>query len=343
MIARSRFAVLFFSSLLFAAGLSAQPDAPQRLAARALGNTPMVGDLQELCDGIGGRPTGSPACDRAIEWAARKFREIGVDNVSVESFRIPSLWLPGTVEASAVSPERFPLRISAAPMSPSTNGTLEARLVDAGDATPEAFEKLGGAAKGAIVLIHSHEMKSFDDLLGEYFRNAQLLEMARKYQPAALFLESTRPRLLLYRHPISLDEKFAPLPTVVVAREHAERLARLLERGEVRVRLSMANQIGGAYESRNVIGEIRGREKPEEVVLRRASRFLGPGHRRRRQRRERDDDPGCSARVQATGHPPAPYYSLRPLHRRGTGHVGIGGLRVASPGRTGQPHRRRHF
>ena len=53
-------------------------DAPHRLAARAQGDTPMMRDLRELCDGIGGRPTGSEAADRATEWAAKKFRDIGI-------------------------------------------------------------------------------------------------------------------------------------------------------------------------------------------------------------------------------------------------------------------------
>ncbi|MBZ5609926.1 MAG: M20/M25/M40 family metallo-hydrolase [Acidobacteriia bacterium] len=242
-------------------------DAPHRLAARARGDTPLVRDLMELCDGIGGRPTGSPACDRAIEWAARKFREAGIENVSVEPFAAQSLWLPVSAEAAAVAPVKFPIRIAASPMSPSTKGPLEARLVDAGPGTPEAFAKLGGAVKGAIVLVHSSEMKSLDDLFSEYFRNGALLEAVRKYQAAALLLESTRPRGLLYRHPISLDANYAPLPTAVISREHAERLARLAEKGEVRVRLSMTNQTAPAYESKNVIAEIRGREKPDEIVL----------------------------------------------------------------------------
>ena len=89
-------------------------------------------DLRELCDGIGGRPTGSAACDRAIEWAAKKFRDIGIQNVSVEPFTAQSMWLPVSAEASAVSPAAFNIRIAAAPMSPSTKGTIEARIIDAG-------------------------------------------------------------------------------------------------------------------------------------------------------------------------------------------------------------------
>ncbi len=252
--------------LLSALCLSAQ-DAPHRLAARAKGDTPLFQDLRELCDGIGGRPTGSVACDRAIAWSAKKFHDMGIQNVSVEPFNAPSLWLPVSAEASAVAPAKFPIRIAAAPMSPSTKGALEARLVDAGQATPEEFAKLGAAVSGAIVLVHSVEMKTFDDLFAEYFRNAALLEAARQYHPAALLLESTRPRGLLYRHPISLDTAYAPVPTAVISREHAERLARLAEKGEVRVRLSITNKTAPTYESKNVIAEIRGREKPEEIVL----------------------------------------------------------------------------
>ncbi len=255
-----------FANLLLAVGLVAQ-DPPNKLAARAKGDTPLFTDLRELCDGIGGRPTGSAACDRAIEWAAKKFRDIGIQNVSVEPFTATNMWLPVAAEASATSPAKFNIRIAAAPMSPSTKSPIEAKLLDAGEGTPQAFAKLGAALKGSIVLIHSAEMKTFDDLFAEYFRNVALLDAARKYQPAAMLLQSTRPRGLLYRHPISLDTSYAPVPTGVISREHAERLARLAEKGEVRVRLSITNRTLPTYQSKNVIAEIRGREKPDEIVL----------------------------------------------------------------------------
>src|SRR5450755_4288450 len=252
--------------LLPVLGLLAQ-DPPHRLAVRAQGETPLISDLRELCDGIGGRPTGSVACGRAIEWAAKKFRDIGIKNVSVEPFTAQSMWLPVSAEANAVSPAAFNIRIAAAPMSPSTKGTIEARIVDAGQGSPEDFARLGGTVRGAILLVHSSEMKTFDDLFAEYMRNSGLIDAARKHQPVAMLLESTRPRGLLYRHPISLDLAYAPVPTAIISREHAERLARLAEKDEVRVRLSITNKTAPSYESKNVIAEIRGREKPDEIVL----------------------------------------------------------------------------
>jgi len=60
---------------LLAAGLliAQTDDASRRLVARSLGVTPIFDDLQELCDTIGGRPTGSPAAEKAVQWAARRF------------------------------------------------------------------------------------------------------------------------------------------------------------------------------------------------------------------------------------------------------------------------------
>ena len=96
---------------LLAAGLLTEQtnDAPRRLVARALADAPIFDDLAELCDGIGGRPTGAPAAYKAIEWGARKFRAASLNPV-LEPFEIPNLWLPMSAEASAMAPRQFPLR-----------------------------------------------------------------------------------------------------------------------------------------------------------------------------------------------------------------------------------------
>ena len=253
--------------LLVVGLLSAQTrEAPERLVARALGNTPIFDDLQELCDHIGGRPTGSPAAYRAIEWGSQKFQAAGLSPV-LESFQIPNLWLPVSAEASALAPEQFPIRLAAAPFTASTAGAIEAPVVDAKEGSEADFANLGPRASGAIALVHSNEMKTLDDLFAEYGRGNSLVAAAKKAGVAALLLQSTRPRGLLYRHPLSVDGSLVPIPAAIVSREHAERLARLVAKGAVRVRLNLQNRLGGAYESQNVVAEIRGREKPDEVVL----------------------------------------------------------------------------
>ena len=247
--------------------LAAPPDAAARLAGRAVGDTPLLADTRELCDTVGGRPVGSPANARAVTWAAAKFKAAGADAVRTEAFPVPFLWLPGTAELSIVSPESVPLRVVACPAAPSTAGALTAKALDAGEGTEEDFARLGAKAKGAIAVVRSKEMKTDADLFGEYMRNGTIFTAARKAGVAAVLLQSTRPRGLLYRHPVGLGRDLAPLPAAMVSREHASRLLRLLENGEATVRLSIVNRTGPAYEAENVVAEIRGTEKPEEVVL----------------------------------------------------------------------------
>jgi hypothetical protein len=265
---------ILLATVLAIAPLAAPVAAPsagpaERLAGRALGDTPLMSDLEHLCDRIGGRMSGTPACERSVEWTAARFKEAGVEKVALEPFTVPNLWLPESAEAECISPERFPIRIVSAPYSPSTPGDepLEGRLVLAGTGSPADFEGLGAAGRGAIALVAAGEMESLHDLFAEYLRNHDMLVAASKAKVAGLLIMSTRPRGLLYRHPVSVNATFAPMPVGLVSREHAMRLTRLAEGSDVRVRVRMRNRTGGPYQLRNVIAEITGRERPEEIVL----------------------------------------------------------------------------
>ncbi len=238
------------------------------LVNRATGPTPMMDDLEELCDRIGGRPTGSKACERAVDWAVAKFRAAGVDSVWAETYTIPWSWRPIAAEAECVTPEHIPLRLAACPFTASTPGSLalEAPLIDAGTGTPEDFARLGEKARGAIVLVHSDELKTEEDLFKEYKRDKPMLEAARRASVAALLLQSTRPRGLLYRHPLDLAA-ISPIPAAIISREEGGRLARLAEKSEVRLRLRLKNEITGPIKARNVVAEIRGHEAADDIVL----------------------------------------------------------------------------
>ena len=241
----------------------------QLLAARERGPTPLLDDLRELCDGIGGRPTGSKACDRAVDWAVARFHAAGVESTWTETYTIPGSWTGGTDHAECVDPAHFPIRVAASPFSAPTPGgrALEAPLVNAGDGSAESFSNLGEEARGAIALVLSPLLKTEADLFAEYGRDGPMIATARKAGVAALLIESSRPGVLLYRHPIGLSGDIVPLPAAIVARVHAERLARLSVHHRISVRLDLPSHIGGTSQARNVVAEIRGQERPEEIVL----------------------------------------------------------------------------
>jgi len=78
---------------------------------------------------------------------------------------------------------------------------------------------------------------------------------------------SSRPKGLLYRF-ITNKGVEENLPQFVLAREEAQRCIRLLEKGEsLLFTCNLRATIGGSFTSQNVIAEIKGSEKPDEIVL----------------------------------------------------------------------------
>lgn len=252
--------------------------APARIAAPTAGadalisevlspRSRMTEDLRVLADEIGGRITGSASYERALQWGVDAFRRAGVDSVKLEAYDAPARWEPESASAAVVSPYRFALPIVSFALVPSTPGTVEAPLVYAGPGRRADFDRLGARAKGAIALVHSNPMTSFEDLFAEYLAAPETMRAAADTGVAALLFLSTRPRDLLYRHTVTWGT-LAPIPMAQVAREPGLRLRRLLAAGrDLRVSLELKNRVGGPWRPQNVVAEIRGSELPDEIVL----------------------------------------------------------------------------
>jgi carboxypeptidase Q len=235
----------------------------------ATGPSPLEENLRTLTDTIGGRVTGSPAAGRAVTWAVEALRRAGADEVHTEKFTVAAGWSEGQTRVEVLSPAPFPVRLVSGGWSPPTpEGGITADIVDVGAGDEAGFAKVGAAAKGAILLVHSTPLVTWDDLDREYDVQPAIVGRARKAGAVAIFWMSTRPNLLLYRHTLTSDGRIEAMPQAIVAREDAERIARFLAAGQkVRVHFEMPNRVSGPVESENVVGEIRGRDKPDEFVL----------------------------------------------------------------------------
>lgn len=256
------------SGAVCAPGRSCAEIAPQVIQA-AEGPSPLAENLRYLTDTIGGRVSGSEAADKATGWAVEAFQHAGVDEVHTEKFTIPVGWSEGKTHANVLAPVPFSVRLVSTGWSPPTPaGGITANIIDVGDGDAAGFAKAGAATNGAIVLVHSKILVTWDDLENEYAIAPGIIARAEKAGAAAIFWMSTRPNLLLYRHTSSVDGKLEDLPQAIVAREDALRIARFLAEGEpVRVHFEMPNHVTGPVESENVVAEIRGSEKPDEFVL----------------------------------------------------------------------------
>ena len=236
----------------------------------ALGPSPIEENLRYLTDTIGGRVTGTPEADRAVGWAVQALRHAGVDDVRTEKFTVPVGWTEGHTVVEISSPAPFRVHLTSIGWSPPTpDGGITADVVDVDNGDDAGFAKAGAAVAGAIVLVHTKLLQGWDDLAEEYRTDPQIVHRAMNARAAAIFWMSTRPNLLLYRHTGTVDGHLEALPQAVVAREDAERMARLLaSRQKVRAHLDMPNKVStDPVDSENVVAEIRGREKPDEFVI----------------------------------------------------------------------------
>ena len=240
-----------------------------KILPQVMGPSPMEENLRRLTDEIGGRVTGSPQMAKAIEWAVAAFRAEGVE-VHTETYTLPVTWSEGETRLELQGPVSFLIRLKAEGWSPATpSGGIEASLVDVGYGTEDDFTRAGSTVKGAVLLVHSDIGSTWADLFNEYLRPPEIIRQALTGGASAILWIGARERLLLYRHTNSLTGTIDKIPQAIVAREDAMRLARTVAAypGKVRVRFNMPNKIGGPVEQENVVGEIRGYEKPDEVVI----------------------------------------------------------------------------
>src|SRR5690242_2406124 len=100
--------LLLAALLLFTFNLAA--DDLTRVMDEAQKPSNLETNLRVLTDEIGGRVPGTPAMQRAIDWAVAAFKQAGAGQVHTEDFQIPAAWAEGETRISIVDPVQFPVR-----------------------------------------------------------------------------------------------------------------------------------------------------------------------------------------------------------------------------------------
>jgi carboxypeptidase Q len=242
-----------------------------------MGPSPMEENLRRLTDEIGGRVTGTPEMARAIEWGVAAFRAAGMD-VHTEKYSLPVTWMEGKTEVRMELPWTYTgdrlqtrtLRAVSEGWGPATpEPVVRGQAVDVGSGAEEEFGRAAERVKGAILLVHTEIGSTWTDLFNEYLRPPGIIDRAVKGGAKAILWMGARERLLPYRHTNSLNGEIDKIPQAIVAREDGMYLARTVAAypGRVGVTVHLPNKIGGSIEQENVVGEIRGYEKPDEIVI----------------------------------------------------------------------------
>src|SRR5690348_8638250 len=162
-----------------------------RVIAVALKPSAVGTNLEQLTDKIGGRVPGTPAMQKAIDWGVAAFKAAGADSVHTEAFQIPNSWSEGATSMSVVAPESFSVRAISLGWAPALAAQHHVPIVDVGYGSQEEFAK-SGSTPGAILLVHSNEMKKWDDLFAEYLNAPPIIDRAVKAKALAIAFQSTR-------------------------------------------------------------------------------------------------------------------------------------------------------
>jgi carboxypeptidase Q len=220
--------------------------------------------LAELTDTFGNRLSGSETLEQAIDWAVAAMKKDGLENVHKEPVMVPR-WVRGRESLDLVRPVRQPLVMVGLGGSVATPaGGLEGDVVSV--TSFDDLDRQAATVRGRIVLFNV----PFTDYDQTRPYRTDGPSRAGKLGALAALVRSVGPQGLRTAHTGATD--YAPggpeIPAAAVPTEDADRIQRLLDRGvPVRVRLMMEAHTEPDAQSYNVVGEIRGRERPDEVVV----------------------------------------------------------------------------
>ncbi len=247
-------------------------DVGKKLKAHAKGKTRAWDRLAEMTDTFGHRLSGSKALEDAIDWSIATMKADGLANVRREKVMVPK-WVRGKESLRVVAPFNRELRMLGLGMSVGTKGTLRGEVVvvdDVGDIAKQPK----GSLRGKIVLINQvmppFDADKHDSHYGETVRARTMgASEAAKMGAVAVLVRSVTATSLDTPHTgtLSYAEGVEKIPAAAVTHEAAETIARAAKRGKVEVALSMGAKDMGEVPSANAIGELVGREKPEEIVV----------------------------------------------------------------------------
>jgi hypothetical protein len=275
----------------------------QRILDDAKKGSELLRNLTYLSDIIGPRLTGSANLKRATEWGAGKMKEYGLENVHLEGWTIPEGWQRGHAHARLIDPDNGrTLSIASMGWAPGTPGKIEGDVVIVKAETIQDLDAYKGKLKGAVILAGApiklasledamkptgtptsalagggnkggdgpkksfEEMRAFQQARTEFFLNegaVAILHDARKHF-GLLFTSGS----WTGKERASAASRIA---SASVAHNHYEMLWRLANRpapARTRIELDISNTfVPGPILVHNVVGELKGSEKPDEFVI----------------------------------------------------------------------------
>ena len=224
--------------------------------------------VESLTTQVGARLAGSKSDKRAVTWAQTLLNRSGFDQVWLEKVEFP-VWRRQSESARIISPYPQALQISALGYSGTTNGEIEALVISfdtLADLKAASIEEVSGK----IAMINQTIARTSD---GSGYGKV----VAMRYQ-GSVIAKAKGAKALLIRSLGTGQHRFAhtgatklqedPLPAAALSAPDADQLQRIIAHGKpVTLALSIDVSLTPGGSSWNVIGQINGWEKPNELIL----------------------------------------------------------------------------
>jgi len=218
--------------------------------------------LTTLCM-FGGRAGGTQSERQAVRYILEKFEEYGLDNPRLEEFEFLG-WERGSSKLEITAPVRREIPCLGQVYSPS--GVAEGPLINCEWGHPDVFKELGKKVEGAIVLLRTRA--SHEAIPGKALQETDTERYARAVKAGALgFINWNqtvgRSAIVRAMHYANIPGE---IPACGLSHANGRLLMDLLDRGPVTVKMTEKHEMK-KMKSWNVVGEINGTSKADEIVL----------------------------------------------------------------------------
>ncbi|HEV2385728.1 MAG TPA: M20/M25/M40 family metallo-hydrolase [Candidatus Acidoferrales bacterium] len=243
------------------------------IAGQAMMNSQASPDLEYLSDFIGARVTGSPQAHQAVEWAEGRMKAMGLEDVHAETYQLWRGWTRGTATAAIVSPVEQRLMVDSMGWVGSTpEGGVEADVVPVNmfELGSEMERNTANWAGKVLIMVRKGEPQrggpdpflAFGAFLKAAYAAHALAVIGGQGGGASAGMHLTHTGILGF-------SQYYDVPVATMSVEGQDEIERLLELGKtVRVRIDVQNKVSsGPVEAENAVGEIRGAEHPEQVIV----------------------------------------------------------------------------
>lgn len=241
-------------------------DAADRIIAGALADSFAYNRTAKLADTFGHRLSGSQSLEHAIDWILAEMRADGFQNVRGEKVMVPR-WVRGNESATLITPRQHKLHMIGLGRSIGTpRAGITAPVVVVANYAELAAKR--AEVRGKIVLFNV----PFTTYGATVRYRASGADSASKYGAVAMLMRSVSSASMQNPHTGSMGydttNRIRKIPAAAISVEDAMMLARMNARGEkLTVNLKMEARTLPDVPSRNVVAELVGSERPNEVVV----------------------------------------------------------------------------